>query len=162
MFRLKPCILISPNEGILKIGLFVTFLILQFALAFKAEAGDQTACKKSALPIVGACFKIHGRLTAYNGNPSLRIWVVGTHHLLGITESDGFTEDMFPEDIRLSFKNDPFSIAVYGDYEVCPLSHERPHEMQDICVMSASNLVARPFHGLHFAMPHYSPLKEKE
>src|SRR5438045_754398 len=30
------------------------------------------------------CYWMHGRLSVYNGNPTFRIWQIGTHHILGV------------------------------------------------------------------------------
>ncbi|HTO05622.1 MAG TPA: hypothetical protein VMR86_01070 [Myxococcota bacterium] len=35
-----------------------------------------------------ACFSVHGRLALGNGNPGRRIWVVGTHRMLGVFPDD--------------------------------------------------------------------------
>ena len=32
----------------------------------------------------GPCLTVHGRLRVYNGNPSVRIWPIGSHRLLGV------------------------------------------------------------------------------
>ncbi len=32
----------------------------------------------------GACFRVHGRLDVWNGSPSIRLWQIGTHHMLGV------------------------------------------------------------------------------
>ena len=34
-------------------------------------------------------------------------------------------------------------VDIYGDFEVCPLSREKPGEMQFVCIESASNLVVK-------------------
>ena len=44
--------------------------------------------KTPATAIIGDCFEIHGRLSLYNGTPSVRLWPVGTKRLLGVRESD--------------------------------------------------------------------------
>jgi hypothetical protein len=35
--------------------------------------------------LVGACFTVHGRLSAFNGNPTFRIWRIGTKRYLGVS-----------------------------------------------------------------------------
>ena len=30
------------------------------------------------------CYWTHGRLSVYNGNPTLRLWKIGTHRMLGV------------------------------------------------------------------------------
>ena len=33
-------------------------------------------------------FRLHGRLTAYQGNPRYRIWIIGTNRILGVPGGD--------------------------------------------------------------------------
>jgi len=53
------------------------------AFALEREIDMKAGCKNNP-QIGGACFSVHGRLSAYNGAPSLRIWPIGTHRLLGV------------------------------------------------------------------------------
>jgi hypothetical protein len=79
-------------------------------------------------------FTIHGRLAYYNGNPTVRIWIIGTKRILGVEECP------LPDSIenKLNFKN-----AIYGDFVVCPLTKYEPGVMQIVKVKSASHLVIK-------------------
>ena len=96
--------------------------------------------------LVGQCFVVHGRLTLANGNPSVRIWQVGTKHMLGALDSNGNDIDdidKFPRQIRPLIPKDPWQMEIFGDYTVCPFTHERAGWMQFVCIASARHLVAR-------------------
>lgn len=86
---------------------------------------------------VGPCYKIKGRLSYYNGAPSTRIWIVGTHRMLGIPGE----ENELPPNVEVLLKD--FDDNIFGDFVVCPLSPERPGRMQMVLVKSASHLVNR-------------------
>jgi hypothetical protein len=100
---------------------------------------------KGAPAIVGECFTVHGRLAVYNGIP-IRIWVAGTRRMLGVKDATGGGVTVRPEIQRLLSQGDPMEIAVFGDYDVCPLSKAHPGWMQFVCVESAAHLMAGPRH----------------
>ncbi len=93
------------------------------------------------------CYWTRGRFSLYNGDPSYRLWKVGTHRILGIYSGPGF-EKRFPLDsenpelppnVERAFKT-PYS-QVFGDFEVCPLEPEVAGTMQAACIESAKNIV---------------------
>ena len=85
--------------------------------------------------LVGACFNIHGRLSYWNGAPSTRIWWVGTKRILGVPD------EIVPESVAPHLN---FDVDAYGDYRVCPLTPEKPHEMQMVCIESAHGVTYKP------------------
>ena len=54
------------------------------ALLLAASFAGPPRCKGNPA-LVGQCFTIHGRLRAYNGNPTFRIWPIGTRRIVGVT-----------------------------------------------------------------------------
>ncbi len=74
------------------------------------------------------CFKIRGRLRAYEGSPRCRIWPVGTTRLLGVAGP-------LPPNVACG---DGFE--VYADFMVCPLTETKPTGLQMVCVSSATNI----------------------
>jgi len=100
----------------------------------KRERPAFQACKSDP-DIVGACFRIHGRIAAYNGTPTLRIWRIGTDRLLGV-------DDDIPVPEALSRQLD-WDVNAYGDFEVCPFNPEREGEMRRVCIESAEHIVVR-------------------
>ena len=118
--------------------LIVTTLLLLFPVSLLAT---ERPC--SANPMVsGTPFVIHGRLSFYNGNPTLRLWQIGTRRLLGV--SDGrfkkYGYANIPESI--STKVD-FETDLYGDFEVYPFTDAVPGVMQLICIESGRHLVVK-------------------
>lgn len=85
--------------------------------------------------VVGAAFKVHGRFSSWNGNPTQRIWIIGTKRMLGIREGTELPEN-------LSKLLGDYDTEVYGDFAVCPLTRSKPGVMQIVCVQSANNLKA--------------------
>lgn len=91
---------------------------------------------------VGPSFRVRGRLSAWNGNPTFRIWIVGTKRMLGIRQG---TE--MPKELQALLGS--FETEVVGDFVVCPLTRPKKGVMQIVCVGSASNLVTRTKSRLH-------------
>lgn len=96
----------------------------------KHERPAFQACKSDP-DIVDACFKVHGRLSAWNGTPTMRIWRIGTSRILGVHD------DIMPE--GLTSKMD-WDVEAYGDFEVCPFTRERSGEMRMVCIEKAENV----------------------
>jgi len=107
---------------------------LYFLLSTSGLADDSMnpGCKADKR-VVAACFKVHGRLSNWNGNPTGRIWVIGTNRTLGIRE-----DTKYPVSLRNRLGN--FDDVVIGDFDVCPLTRERKGWMQIVCVASVSGI----------------------
>ncbi len=112
-------------------------LLLGATISTGALADEYGPCSHSK-ELVGVCWDIRGRVSLYNGNPSVRIWPVGTKRILGVREAD---PQLLPPDLakRLSWQAD-----VFADLRVCPLTKEREGTMQIVCVAAAGNMVSRP------------------
>lgn len=82
---------------------------------------------------VGACFVVHGRLSNWNGNPTQRIWIVGTKRMLGVREDTDLPK-------ALGDKMGNFEDVAVGDFEICPLTLEHKGRMQIVCVASVSGV----------------------
>ena len=115
------------------------------ATACQAAEALPAACKARA-DLVGRCLEVRGRLSLWNGAPSLRLWRAGTGRILGvIADRQGDPEKDFaglPPDVQHLLTGD--QTAVWGDYVVCPLTRSRPGRMQFVCIDSARRLTARP------------------
>jgi hypothetical protein len=83
--------------------------------------------------VVSTCFTVHGRLSNWNGNPTERIWIIGTKRILGIREDTDLPKS-------LDGKMGNFDDVATGDFEVCPLTKESPGRMQIVCVASVSHV----------------------
>ena len=132
----------------------VALLTSQFGKS--AIGADAPQCKGSPL-VVGACFNVHGRLSIYNGSIVVRIWPVRTNRLLGVLNlTDQAADPVLPESInRLLVLGPGSTVAVFGDYEICPVTRQETDHMQLVCLESASHLVARSLWVGHALPSHY-------
>ena len=69
---------------------------LLLAASATALAEEPAPPCKGAPTVVDQCFTVHGRLGVYNGIP-IRIWVVGTHGMLGVRDATGGVVIAFAE-----------------------------------------------------------------
>jgi hypothetical protein len=110
--------------------------------------------------IAASCYWTHGRLSLYNGNPSLRLWQVGTKRILGIysgphSERYDPLDNEHPElpanldraydaeyKRRLALKDRDAGLPEpsFGDFEVCPLEPEHPGRMQSVCIEAVKHI----------------------
>ena len=94
--------------------------------------------------LTGPCFTVHGALRYYNGAPAVRIWKIGTDHLLGVSAGRfavaGYCNlpTEFVDTLNAGKE-------VVADFVVCPFTPERAGEMQLVCVDSASNIKTKPY-----------------
>jgi hypothetical protein len=91
----------------------LTVLLFAATLAFsvsRAPGAEQTNRTER--------LTVHGRLTYYNGNPSCRIWVIGTKRLLGVRES-GDEVAYMPKELRDLMSWDR---EIFADFVVEPLT----------------------------------------
>jgi hypothetical protein len=122
-------------------------------------AKRKIACKTQEN--AASCYWTHGRLSVANGNPSLRLWKVGTKRILGVysgpstfpprTNEDSESPEL-PANLdrayeaeykrRLKIKDPDAGLPepVFADFEVCPLEPGHPGWMQAVCVESVKNV----------------------
>jgi len=114
----------------------VWLLLLGCCITVSAARAEPVPCKSNPA-IVGQCSTFRGRVSVYNGTPSIRIWPVGTKRLLGVVPSEN---ESMPDSLKsmVSFEQDAFATL-----EVCPLSAQKLGVMQLVCVESASNISTR-------------------
>jgi hypothetical protein len=99
----------------------------------EAIKNDTCACRGDR-DVVGPCFTVHGRIRIRAGAPSVSIWVVGTRHHLGVSESHRCS---LPTGLERRLTLD---VSVFGDFTVCPYTREHPGKMQLVCILGARNL----------------------
>jgi len=130
----------------MKILIIKTILFELFAgtvLTQSQARPDEKSCRVRS-DVVGKCFTVHGRLSVYNGTPSIRLWPIGTKRLLGVLDpmdtSNAPGPSVLPTAIagRLDADKD-----VLGDFLVCPLTRAKPGRMQTVCIESGKNLTVR-------------------
>jgi len=94
--------------------------------------------------LVGKCFMVHGRLSVYNGTPSIRLWPIGTRRLLGVLDRENISSPPGQSIIPASILNQlDWDKLILGDFLVCPLTRSQPGRMQTICIQSGKHLVIR-------------------
>jgi len=105
------------------------------------EPIDMAMGCKSNPRIVGTCFVVRGRLSAYNGNPTFRIWRAGTSRFLGVIPSED--PRSLPAELRgvASFEHD-----VSGTFTVCPFAPSKAGVMQFVCVEAVRDMQVRVRH----------------
>jgi hypothetical protein len=131
---------LSNPARILFLGLLLTASLSAFPQDDRQEGAQRTCAKQPSL--VGPCFDVHGRLTLYNGNPSARIWKVGTNRLIGVSQSRCQKPEcpQMPKELENKLSWDR---VIFGDFLVCPFTESKPGHMQFVCIEFAKNLVVR-------------------
>jgi len=110
-----------------------TFLALSclFPRALNASDTDVPACRKDPR-VIATCYTVHGRLNNWNGNPTRRIWIIGTKRMLGLRDGTDL-----PAALEKPLSD--FDHEVYGDFEFCPFTTQKSGVMQVGCVAAVSN-----------------------
>jgi len=113
---------------------FQTLLLLLalVGIASRVHAKNAPRCEGNSA-VGGECFVVHGRLSVWNGNPTFRIWPVGTRRMLGVRNEFELPSELDP---YLGYFDD----VVYADFKVCPLTPPKEGVMQIVCVESAANI----------------------
>jgi hypothetical protein len=118
--------------------LFISLLSVLPAVAGSATVVEEKSCREHPR-LVGKCFRVHGRLSVYNGAPALRLSNFATKRVLGISEQRfalaGYRN--VPEEVTSNVDQDKSLIA---DYVVCPFTPQRRGEMQMVCIEKVRNL----------------------
>jgi hypothetical protein len=119
----------------------IVALALVIILAGNSKGEEETEkkpCKDHPL-LSGPCYKVRGRMSFANGTPSLRIWLVGTKRILGISEGRFYLKEYsnVPEELIRQLTWDTFMCA---DFTVCPFTDDKPGVMRMGCVESAENI----------------------
>ena len=87
------------------------------------------------------CYWVDGRLSAYNGTPTFRIWPRNTHRLLGVVSREGDEGEVerLPASVRALSPG--FDKDLWGQFKFCPTTRERAGWMRFGYVTAAKNLV---------------------
>jgi len=76
-----------------------------------------------------------------NGGPAIRIWRIGTDRILGVWEPDENDPNVAWIPDRIYEKVSDYDHQIFADFEVCPLTEQKPDDMQIVCVESATHIV---------------------
>jgi hypothetical protein len=101
ILRARPSVMSVPRRPncVAAAGLYKTDLISAVAqlpddtkiLRYGKKTSEGSQPCKTDPDIIDACFNVHGRLSAWNGSPTMRIWRTGTKRILGVRD------DIMPE-----------------------------------------------------------------
>ena len=124
-------------------SIFVLLLLLSPATIFGQSSSPTVKPRpcRAQPKLIGKCFKVRGRLSLYNGAPTIRLWRAGTKRILGVSASyaqEGFSS--IPNEIE---KQLDWETELWGDYLVCPFTRQQPGVMQMICIEEASRTSVR-------------------
>jgi hypothetical protein len=117
----------------------IRFFFFVLVLGVTQYVDAQPAIHATRYNPVGEPFRVHGRLSVYNGNPSCRIWIVGTNRILGIHETK--EECPVPPILSQILKEDINDRLIYADFVVSPLTEYREGVMQIVRIESAENVI---------------------
>jgi hypothetical protein len=122
-------------KGARLVPAFVAMIASPCCLAVSEDIDPAQGCAQNPQR-VAACFAVHGRLSTYNGNPTWRLWPVGTRRLLGVVAQ----RELLPASVRelVGFERD-----VYGDFVVCPFTPAQQGRMQFVCIEAADAVRVR-------------------
>jgi hypothetical protein len=130
-------------------------LIAALALcAVATQALPQQSTLKRKIPCktpenAASCYWTRGRLGVYNGNPSFRVWRIGTTRIVGIHSGpdaqrrdpeDGEHPQLPPNIVKLVDQLVD-GHRIFADFEICPFAPQRRGEMQFGCIESAKNVI---------------------
>jgi hypothetical protein len=128
----------------LRVLLIAVVLLALIPTASSSKSWEDKSCHDHP-QLAGKCFRVHGRLSVFNGAPALRLTNLGTKRVLGISEQrfaiPGYRN--VPEEVTANIDQDK---SLIGDYLVCPFTRQRRGEMQMVCIESVSRLEVRPSH----------------
>ena len=129
-----------------RLVVIAVFVVVQSAVAQQSPRRD-IPCKTPAN--AASCYWTHGRLLEANGNPSFRLWKIGTHRVLGIysgpsVDRSGLDNEgpELPTNIQSIFDSNRGPV-IYGDFDICPLDKEQSGTMQAACIETAKNVAVK-------------------
>lgn len=136
-----------------------------------SSGADDSHASKRKIPCktpenAAMCYRTRGRLSVYEGDPTLRIWKIGTQRILGVYNGpshfppriSSFDDDVFnpelPTNLRAAYLDDRRHWEkngntgygppdIFADFEVCPLEPEKKGETQAVCIEAAKNVIVK-------------------
>lgn len=128
-------------NGIRRVAISLLLILCGSVAARSPALRAEKTCREHP-QLIGKCFNVHGRLSTYNGNPAVRLWLIGTRRVLGVSDQrfslPGYRN--IPEDLAQQLDGENI---VIGDFLVCPFTRSRPGAMQLMCIESAKNVVVK-------------------
>ena len=126
------------------LGKTSALLLMAFGVLAQSPARPLAQSCRARADLVGSCFNVRGRLSVYNGTPSIRLWPVGSKRLLGVLDPENISGEPGPSILPASIREQlDWDKEIFGDYLVCPLTRSKPGRMQTVCIESGKNLTVR-------------------
>ena len=94
----------------------------------------------------GACTWVHGRFEVWNGSSVRRIWIIGTHRLIAMRDTDESVPDVIQKYV-FTGPHPGKANGLFGNFRVCALEPGRAGHMQHVRIVAANHLV---FQGKQF------------
>ena len=98
-----------------------------------AQSTESWAC---AVPPVEPCFKHHARLSSQNGIAHT-LWLIGTTRRVRV---DNEIPPLVSRYLEMTSQDHSY---IYGDFDICPLEHDKPGHMRSVCIRGAEKLVVQ-------------------
>ncbi|MBL0126630.1 MAG: hypothetical protein IPP83_04050 [Flavobacteriales bacterium] len=111
----------------------IIFILHTASLPAQELRLSHCSCTSGGIPS-DSTFTFRGRLSAWNGAPTWRIWRVGTHRILGIRSTCA-------DSLDLGELTPYFEKELWADFTVSAVTRQRPGVMQFVCIRS----IAHPF-----------------
>lgn len=83
------------------------------------------------------CFTHHARLSSQNGI-ALRLWLIGTNRSVAVEDLPKQLDQLLAPYLEMTSDDHSY---VFGDFEICPIEEDKPGQMRDARVQSATRLV---------------------
>jgi len=128
-------------KTILRISIILGILVCFAVISSGEEKLKKKTCKDHP-DLSGPCYKVKGKMFLSNGTPSVRIWLIGTKRILGISEGqfDNTDHANIPDELEQRLE---WGTEIYADFTVCPFTNDKPGVMRLVCVESAKNISIR-------------------
>jgi hypothetical protein len=93
----------------------------------------------------GECGWVHGKFGFANGSMVRSIWVIGTNHMLAMSDTD-FSEprEIDPLNRRSPYYPKKFFGFLYGDFRVCAVIRYKPEHMQIVRILKVRKTFFQP------------------
>ena len=115
-------------------------------LAMSIATVGNPSVQAHAADVKQPCEIVHGRLFVANGTPSIRIWKVGTHRILGVVSPRTYDSEgpgVVPGNVWNMIEGPDVGQELYGDFRVCPVTTPHRGWMQLVTLVSGEHLLLR-------------------
>lgn len=97
---------------------------------------DHCSCLDGGVPS-DSTFTVRGRMLGYCGNPTYRIWPIGTRRLLGI-------RGVCVDELGLGEWTPYLDYELWADFTLSALTPQRPGVMQFVCIRAIAHPLLKP------------------